>query len=48
MIAADAGLIPTDEDVVSVGKWDTAMVITPATSDNFSALRVRELLCKPW
>jgi hypothetical protein len=48
MIAADAGLISTDQDVVSVGKWDTAMVITPATSDNFSALRVRELLCKPW
>ena len=47
MIAAEAGLIATDEDVVSIGKWDTAMVITPSTSDSFSELRVRELICKP-
>ncbi len=47
MIAADAGLISTDEEVVSVGKWDTAMVIKPAKSDRFSELQVRELLCKP-
>ncbi|MCW4019958.1 MAG: hypothetical protein NWF14_01830 [Candidatus Bathyarchaeota archaeon] len=47
MIAADAGLISTDEDVVSVGKWDTAMVIKPAKSDRFSDLRIEELICKP-
>jgi hypothetical protein len=47
MIAADAGQIPTDNDVVSIGKWDTAMVIKPAKSDNFSDLRVKELICKP-
>ncbi len=47
MIAADAGLISSDEDVVSVGKWDTALVVKPATSDRFSDLRVRELICKP-
>ena len=47
MIAADAGLISTEEDVVSVGKWDTAMVIKPAKSDMFSELRIKELICKP-
>lgn len=47
MIAADAGLISADEEVVSVGKWDTALVIKPATSDRFSELKVRELICKP-
>ena len=47
MIAADAGLISMDEEVVSVGKWDTALIIKPATSDRFSELKVRELICKP-
>lgn len=47
MIAVDAGLLSTDEDVVSVGKWDTALVVKPSRSDRFSELRVRELLCKP-
>ena len=47
MIAADARLISTEEDVVSVGKWDTAMVIKPAKSDMFSELRIKELICKP-
>lgn len=47
MIAADAGLISTSEDVVAVGKWDTAIVIKPSKSDRFSELRVKELLCKP-
>jgi len=47
MIAADARLISTEEDVVSVGKWDTSMVIKPAKSDMFSELRIKELICKP-
>lgn len=47
MIAAEAGLISTEDDVVSVGKWDTALVIKPAKSDRFSELRIRELICKP-
>lgn len=47
MIAVDARLISAEEDVVSVGKWDTAMVIKPAKSDMFSELRIKELICKP-
>lgn len=47
IIAVEAGLISADEDVVSVGKWDTALVVKPAKSDRFSDLRVRELICKP-
>lgn len=47
MIAVEAGLISTEEDVVSIGKWDTAMIIKPAKSDEFSELRAKELICKP-
>lgn len=47
MIAADEGLVPVDRDVIAMGKWDTALVVTPARSDHFAELRVRELLCKP-
>lgn len=47
MIAAQKGFVSTEEDVVSVGKWDTALIIKPATSDNFSELKVRELICMP-
>jgi hypothetical protein len=47
MIAAKKGFVSTEEDVISVGKWDTALIIRPATSDNFSELKVRELICMP-
>lgn len=47
MIAADEGLIPVDADVIAMGKWDTALVIRPAKSENFSDIHVCELLCKP-
>ena len=47
MIAADANLIPINEDVVAIGKLDTAMVIQPANSNDFAQLRVKELICKP-
>jgi len=47
MIAAKKGFVSTEEEVVSVGKWDTALIIKPSTSDRFSELRVRELICKP-
>lgn len=47
MIAAKKGFVSTEEDVISVGKWDTALIIRPATSDNFSDLKVRELICMP-
>jgi hypothetical protein len=51
MMAADAGLVRTDEDIVSVGGSgkgsDTALVLTPVTSQNFFDLKVKEILCKP-
>lgn len=47
MIAADGGYISPEEDVVSVGKWDTALIIKPAKSEGFSKLRIKELICKP-
>jgi len=47
MIAAQKGLVPTDEEVISIGKWDTAMVIKPSTDDRFSELEIKELICKP-
>ena len=47
MIAAQKDFVTTEEDVISVGKWDTALIIKPATSDNFSELKVRELICMP-
>jgi len=51
LMAADAGLIRTDEEVVSIGGTasgaDTALVIKPAHTHDFFELRVREILCKP-
>jgi hypothetical protein len=47
MIAAQKGFISTEEDVICMGKWDTALIIKPAKSDNFSELKVRELICMP-
>lgn len=51
MMAADAGLVRTDEDVIAIagtGKGaDTAIVLTPVNSQNFFDLRVKEILCKP-
>lgn len=47
MIAAQEGYASTDKDIVSMGKWDTAIVVKPSTSDRFSELSVRELICKP-
>ena len=52
LMAADAGLIRTDEDVISVGGTgegaDTAAVILPANVSRFFDLKVRGILCKPW
>ncbi len=51
LMAADAGLVRTDEDVISIGGTgrgaDTALVIRPANSLDFFDLKVREILCKP-
>ena len=47
MIAAQEGYIPTDEDIVSIGKWDTALIIKPSISSKFEDLMIKELICKP-
>jgi len=47
MIAAQLGYVPTDKDIVSMGKWDTALVVKPSTSNRFEDLTIRELICKP-
>ena len=51
MMAADSGLVRTDEDVIAIAGTnrgaDTAIVFTPVNSDNFFDLRVKEILCKP-
>jgi len=52
LMAADAGLIRTDEDLISVGGTghgaDTAAVIKPANVTRFFDLKIRGILCKPW
>ena len=51
LMAADAGLVRTDEDVIAIAGTsrgaDTAIVLTPVNSHNFFDLRVKEILCKP-
>jgi hypothetical protein len=51
MMAADAGLVPVDIDVVCIGGTgrgaDTAWVIQPANSHAFPKLRMRSCICKP-
>ena len=47
LMAADSGIIRTDEDVISVGKWDTAIVVRPVNVSNFFDIKVKEILCKP-
>ena len=51
VMAADAGLVPTDRDVLCVGGTgsgaDTAVVLRPAHMNRFFDLRIREVLCKP-
>jgi hypothetical protein len=51
LMAADAGLIRTDEETISIGGTgsgaDTALVIRPAHTHDFFQLKVKEILCKP-
>ena len=47
LMAADSGLIRTDEDVISIGKYDTAIVVRPAHAQNLFDVRVKEIICKP-
>lgn len=51
LMAADAGLVRTDEDVISIGGTgkgaDTALLLKPANSFHFFDLKVKEIICKP-
>lgn len=51
LMAADAGLVRTGEDVISLGGSgegvDTALVVRPSNSSRFFDLKVREVICKP-
>ncbi len=51
LMAADAGLIKTDEDVISIGGTvtgvDTALLLKPAHTQNFFDLKVKKIICKP-
>jgi uncharacterized protein len=51
LMAADAGLVRTDEDVISIGGTgrgaDTAAVVRPVNSQNFFDMKVKEIICKP-
>jgi hypothetical protein len=51
LMAADAGLVRTDEDVISIAGTgrgaDTAIVLSPVNTGDFFSLRVKEILCKP-
>jgi uncharacterized protein len=51
LMAADAGLVRTDQDVISIGGTskgvDTALVLQPSNSADFLSLKVKEVICKP-
>lgn len=51
LMAADAGLVRTDEDVISIGGTgsgaDSALLIQPANSFKLFDLKVKEIICKP-
>ena len=51
IMAADAGLIPVDREVIAIGGTsrgaDTALVIKPATASRFFNLEIKEIIAKP-
>ena len=51
VMAADAGLIPTDREVIAMGGTgagsDTAVVLQAAHMNNFFDLEIREIIAKP-
>jgi hypothetical protein len=50
-MAADAGLIRTDEDAICIGGTgggaDTAVVLRPSNTHTFFETRIKEIICKP-
>jgi hypothetical protein len=51
LMAADAGLISPDEEVIAIAGTargaDTAIVVKPAHAHDAFSLRVKEIICKP-
>lgn len=51
MMAADSGLVHTDEDVIAITGSsrgsDTAVVLKPVNTHSFFDLKIKEILCKP-
>jgi len=53
VMAADAGMIRTDEDIIAIagvgrsGGADTAAVIKAEPAHRFFDLKVKEVICKP-
>ncbi len=51
MMAADAGLIPTDRDIIAIAGStsgaDTALLISPANASRFFDLKIKEIIAKP-
>jgi len=51
IMAADAGLLSTAEEVIAIGGTargaDTAIVLKPAHAHDVFSLRVQEVICKP-
>jgi hypothetical protein len=52
LMAADAGLVSVQEDLISIGGSsrgaDTALILRPANVQDFFNMKVREIICKPW
>lgn len=50
-MAADAGLIPVDKDIISIAGSkvgaDTAVILRPANSNRFFDLKILEIIAKP-
>lgn len=51
VMAADAGLIPVDKDIIAIAGTgrgaDTALVIKPANASTFFNLKIKEIIAKP-
>ena len=51
LMAADAGAVRTDEQVIAIGGFnngaDTAIVCKPVNAQRFWDMKVQEVLCKP-
>ncbi len=52
LMAADAGVIPIDQDVVAIAGTrrgaDTAILVRPANTTNFTQMDIHEIIAKPF